>query len=190
MPAPKPPLPLEDAKVLANDLLSTLPSASYPGFSRHATSPTVKLISAERLDKNGKEASPEDVQKSKFHGRMVFRMKAEQYMMNEIGSMHGGCVATLVDNLTSVAIYLHIADTEPTTPWAFLGVTSSLSVVYLAAVPLDSWFEVECSVLSIGSRIAVITADFWLLEGPEGGRVKKTAVGTHTKVDNSFANKL
>lgn len=97
-------MPLEDAKVLANDLLSTLPSASYPGFSRHATSPTVKLISAERLDKFGKEASPEDVQKSKFNGKMVFRMKAEQYMMNEIGSLHGGCVATLVDNLTSVAV--------------------------------------------------------------------------------------
>lgn len=87
-------------------------------------------------------------------------------------------------------VYLHLADLEPTTPWAFLGVTQSLSVVYLAAVPVDSWVDIECNVISLGSRIVVVTCDMYLLESEDGGRIRKTASGTHTKVDNSFASRM
>lgn len=90
-----------------------------------------------------------------------------------------------------------------------LGVTQSLSLVYLAAVPADEWMEIECNVLSLGSRVAVMTVsaakvsrrdlgayftdandrfhrsqgDIWLLESEDGPRVKKATYATHTKLD-------
>lgn len=212
-------MPLGDALVLIKDMLHALSSPDSPGFSRHAVNPTIKLLSAQRMNKNGKEASDEEVAARKFLGKTVFRMQCKPEMANQLGSMHGGCVATVVDNLTSVAVsgrahahsskrvtlsadslsssplsptqvYLHLSDLEPTTPWAFLGVTQSLSVVYLAAAPVGHWVDIECNVISIGSRIVVVTCDMYLLESEEGGRIKKTASGTHTKVDNSFATRL
>lgn len=89
-------------------------------------------------------------------------------------------------------VYLHLPDLDPHTPWAFLGVTQSLSVVYLAAIPLDSWIEVECNIVSIGARIVVISADIWTLEETDeddgnGARAKRASSGTHVKVDNSLA---
>lgn len=90
-----------------------------------------------------------------------------------------------------MAVYLHLPDLDPYTPFSFLGVSQSLSVVYLAAAPVDEWVEVDCSVVSMGARIVVLHADVWLVDGPEGERIKKTAAGTHTKVNNSLvASKL
>lgn len=100
------------------------------------------------------------------------------------------------DIVSPTQVYLHLPDLEPTTPWSFLGVSQSISVVYLAAIPLDSWIEVECNIVSIGARIVVISADIWTLEATEeddgnGERVRRASSGTHVKVDNSLsASKL
>lgn len=90
-------------------------------------------------------------------------------------------------------VYLHLPDLNPQTPWSFLGVSQSLSVVYLAAIPLDSWVEIQCDIVSIGARIVVISADIWTLSDTDeddgkGERVKKASTGTHVKVDNSLAS--
>lgn len=91
-------------------------------------------------------------------------------------------------------VYLHLPDLQPTTPWSFLGVTQSLSVVYLSGAPLDEWIEIDCCVKSIGARVVVLEADMWLLEDEDGSgkgtRVRRTATGTHTKMDNSLASKM
>lgn len=100
----KPPLPLEEAIGLVNDMVEVLGEEESPGFSKTALSKTCFLHKAERLNKLGGAASPEEVEAGQFNGRVVFRMKAEEKLMNSLGNMHGGCVATLVDNLTSMAV--------------------------------------------------------------------------------------
>lgn len=97
-------MPLGDALVLIKDMLHALSSPDSPGFSRHAVNPTIKLLSAQRINKDGKEAAEDEVAARKFLGKTVFRMQCKPEMANQLGSMHGGCVATVVDNLTSVAV--------------------------------------------------------------------------------------
>lgn len=97
-------MPLGDAHVLIKDMLLALSLPDSPGFSRQAINSTCKMIEAKRINNEGKEASQQEVEKRKFLGKAVFRMQCQAQMANQLGSMHGGCVATIVDNLTSVAV--------------------------------------------------------------------------------------
>ncbi|CAO1629653.1 unnamed protein product [Sympodiomycopsis kandeliae] len=192
----RPPLPQDEAEKLVTDMLSALESTDSPGFSKFAISgSTIRLHAAERINKHGSKASEQEIEKGEFSGRVTIRMKVEEKMLNQLGNLHGGANATIVDNFTSMALYMHLPDTEPTTPWAFLGVTQSLSVQYFVGIPLDSWIEIESNVVSIGKRIVVINADIWILSQTEkddgtGDRVQRASTGTQTKVDNSLASKM
>jgi len=74
--------------------------------------------------------------------------------------------------------------------WQSTGVSQSLQVLYLAATPVGSWIEIENKVLSVGKTLAVIQTDIFTIKGPDGGRIKKTISGTHTKVDVVVKGKL
>ncbi|CAO1618974.1 unnamed protein product [Parajaminaea phylloscopi] len=187
---PKPPMSLQDARTRIDDMLEGLSSEKSPGFSRRAIDRSIKVVEAVRLNKDGQVADEEQVKKGKFFGKVRYRMLCTETMANMLDNMHGGCVATIVDNLTSLAIYLHIANTEAETPWAFLGVTQSLQVVYLAAVPVGEWVEIEVNVLSLGARVVAVGCDMYLLDGEDGERIKKTSNATHTKIDNSLSSKI
>lgn len=101
----KPPLPLEDANRLITDMLSALASDESPGFSKYAISAsTLRLHSSQRINKEGKVASEEEVNRGKFNARTAFRMKVDERMLNQLGNLHGGANATIVDNLTSMAV--------------------------------------------------------------------------------------
>lgn len=95
MPA-KAPASMDQATTWIKDMLGALAQPDSPGFSRSAISPTAKLVSAQRLDKDGQQASDDDVKRGKFNGRVVLRMKCEEGMANQLGSMHGGELQLLV----------------------------------------------------------------------------------------------
>ncbi|CAO1621573.1 unnamed protein product [Jaminaea pallidilutea] len=180
------PMPLDSSIGMINDMLHACADPSSPGFSRHAVNTTAKLVKAQRIStaRSGDvEATKQEEEQKQFFGRATFRMQCQEGMANQLGNLHGGCAATMADLFTSLAIYLHVADSDPSTPWGMLGVTQSLSLVYLAAVPAEEWMEIECNVLSLGSRVAVMTGDIWLLESEDGPRVKKATYATHTKLD-------
>ena len=63
------------------------------------------------------------------------------------------------------------------------GVTQNLQIIYLHSIPIGAWVEIENSVLSVGKNLAVIQTNIYLIDGPDGGRIKKAASGTVTKVD-------
>lgn len=100
----KPPMPLAEARRKIDDMLEALSSTNSPGFSCHAIDRSIRVISAERINQDGRFATDEEVSKWKFFGRVKFRMQCTENMANQMGNMHGGCVATIVDNLTSMAV--------------------------------------------------------------------------------------
>ncbi|SNX81454.1 uncharacterized protein MEPE_00159 [Melanopsichium pennsylvanicum] len=225
MPAP-PPKCLKDATQDAVDMTRNLASAA--GFSSSAVDPSVTCISVERtgLDENGNHVveaadiddseeeakvsvktagldptAPTAVRKD-VHARLVLRMRVHEKMNNSLGNMHGGCGATLVDNITSMVLYYHTTG-EWGSPWSFLGVSQNLNMLYLNACKVGSVIEMEVYSAQVGKSIALLTADFWLVErqdaedegsGPvhEGKwkRIRRTISGSHTKVDNSAQLKL
>lgn len=71
-------------------------------------------------------------------------------------------------------------------PWGIMGVNISLSVSYLAAVPVNSWVQAELGVDSIGRTLAFLRCNLYTLpDGPDGKRGKQFAAGLTTKMDNS-----
>ncbi|KAK0552449.1 hypothetical protein OC845_001715 [Tilletia horrida] len=111
-------------------------------------------------------------------------MQATDKMANGLGNVHGGCVATIVDCITSACIYNHTTNQIPD-PWSMLGVSQSLSIVYLSPLPIEGWMDILITVASVGKSISVTQAEIWVKDGPGGKRIRKAALGTHTKVDNS-----
>ncbi|KAJ1030775.1 hypothetical protein NDA18_002009 [Ustilago nuda] len=217
MPAPAP-KNLQEATQDAVNMTRNL--ADYHGYSSSAVDPSVTVISVERtgLDENGnlvREAADVDdsnetarltmktsgsatdttpVRKD-IHTRLVLRMRVTEKMDNSLGNMHGGCSATLVDNITSMVIFYHTSGAMGT-PWSFLGVSQNLSVLYMNVCPVGSVIEMDVYSEQVGKSIALLTAEFWIVERDDGQtddgegpvysgkwkRVKKTITGTHTKV--------
>jgi len=196
--------------------------AESPGYSSSAVHPSVTIISVERtgLDENGnsvREAADVDDSQEKarltmktssdptaptavrkdVHTRLVLRMRVVDKMNNSLGNMHGGCSATLVDNITSMVIFYHTSGVYGT-PWSFLGVSQNLNVLYLSACPVGSVIEMEVFSDQVGKSIAVLSADFWLVERADGQeddgegpvhsgkwrRIRRTISGSHTKVSS------
>lgn len=222
MPAPLP-KNLQEATQDAVDMTRHL--VESPGYSSSAVDSTVTIISIERtgLDENGelvseaadvddsqetvrltmktagKATAPTPV-RNDIHARLVLRMRVPERLNNNLGNMHGGCGATLVDCVTSMAIYYHTSGVAGS-PWSFLGVSQNINVFYLNACPVNSVIEMEVYTASVGKTIALIAADFWLVERADGQeddgegpvhegkwkRTKKTISGTHTKVSRPFS---
>lgn len=198
--------------------------ADSASFSSAAVDPSITCVSIERtgLDENGnsvREAAeiddreetvrlnmktpgdpdaPTAVRKD-IHARLVLRMRVHEKMNNSLGNMHGGCGATLVDNFTSMAIYYHSSGVFGS-PWSFLGVSQNINVLYLNACPVGSVIEMEVYSAQVGKSIALLTADFWLVERDDGvkddgegpvhsgkwKRIKRTISGSHTKVSKGL----
>ena len=69
--------------------------------------------------------------------------------------MHGGCAASICDNLTSMVLYLHTSGVYGE-PWSLLGVSQSIQMLYFAPCPVGSWIDIECQTLTVGKSVAVI----------------------------------
>lgn len=97
---------------------------------------------------------------------VTFSVHTEPWMRNAHGNVHGGCIATMVDMLTSLSVcadkkFWPSPDTEP---YEALGayskepaVSRNLSCQYLKAVPIGIDVKVECHVQSYTKRYSYIT---------------------------------
>ncbi|PWZ02891.1 hypothetical protein BCV70DRAFT_197148 [Testicularia cyperi] len=223
---PAVPKSLQDATQDAVDMVASL--ADTPGYSRSAIDPSICVVAVERtgLDQDGKSVreaadvdaseaviklamkspgkpdTPTQVRKD-IHAKLVLRMRVNESMDNNLGNMHGGCGATIVDNVSSMVLYLHTSGV-PGSPWSFLGVSQNINVLYLNACPIGSVVEIETYSAQVGRSIALLVTDIYLVQRDDGQqddgesplhngkwkRIRKTLNGSHTKVDNSAHVKL
>ncbi|KAG0033971.1 hypothetical protein BGZ81_006639 [Podila clonocystis] len=86
-------------------------------------------------------------------------------------NFHGGGIATLIDNLTTAAMF-----TRERKYFQFAGVSTDLHVTYVSAATLGMVVLLECKVVKVGAGLANTTA---VLKEKDTGRV--LATGTHTK---------
>ena len=103
-------------------------------------------------------------------GRCVCHMEVTADKSNRYGTLHGGCIATLVDVVTTAA-QLTATDIG--------GVSLGMTIEYLKPAPVGETVAVEAKVVRIGNRIAVINAELRLVGGLGDGQL--VAQGTHTK---------
>lgn len=85
-------------------------------------------------------------------GKAQVELDVAPAIQNMNGTLHGGAIATLVDEAGTVAIMTADRDGRP-------GVTTDLNVSYFAPAPGDSTVVADASVLRIGKRLAFVSVD-------------------------------
>mmetsp|Transcript_1192 Transcript_1192/g.3372 ORF Transcript_1192/g.3372 Transcript_1192/m.3372 type:complete len:165 (+) Transcript_1192:188-682(+) len=98
-------------------------------------------------------------------GRCICSFKAEPERLNRYGTLHGGCIATLVDSVSTVALVTEINES---------GVSVNLAVTYMKPVPGGADVTVDAQVVRTGRQLATIQVDI-LVQGSLCAR------GVHTK---------
>ncbi|KDQ15505.1 hypothetical protein BOTBODRAFT_54767 [Botryobasidium botryosum FD-172 SS1] len=94
-------------------------------------------------------------------------------MLNGLGTMHGGCIAYLVDVCTTIPIMI-VADGGDLSTG---GVSQTLSIVYHSPATLGSHLRIVSTIVSRGRRVVTVQCEVW--------DIKKNAIvasGTHIKM--------
>ena len=99
-------------------------------------------------------------------GAFTCELEVTAELTNRFGTLHGGCVATLVDVLTTVALL---------TVTTQGGVSTDLSVSYCAPAPTGARVMITCEVLKVGKTLAWMEC---VLKNEDGSVI---ATGRHTK---------
>ena len=109
---------------------------------------------------------------------VTFTMTVAPELCNHFQNLHGGAQATLFDVVTSCAIPGTIS--RPGW-WEYPGVSRTLNVTYLRAVPVETEIEIVAEVLGVGKRMCTLRgtmkrkADGALLAVAEHGKVNVDA---------------
>ncbi len=102
-------------------------------------------------------------------GRARLRIVVERPLQNLSGNLHGGAIASLVDDAGTIAIMTADKDGRP-------GVTTDLNVSYFSAGRAGDAVLIDAEVLKTGRRIAYVSVD--LRREADGARI---AQGRMTK---------
>ncbi|KAB8073795.1 HotDog domain-containing protein [Aspergillus leporis] len=106
--------------------------------------------------------------------RVSFLFKVIPKICNAMGTLHGGCAATLIDNL-STTILLGVSKPGQ---FSMGGVSRNLRVTYLRPVPRDLEVRLVCEVIHMGKRLALLRAE---ISRADTGDV--CVVGEHEKAN-------
>ncbi|GAB4813667.1 hypothetical protein N2152v2_000713 [Parachlorella kessleri] len=101
------------------------------------------------------------------HGRVTCRLPVRTRVQNRYGTLHGGCIATLVDTVGTAALL---------TLNGRSGVSLAINVDYLRGMPGGSDVVVDAKVVKVGKTIATINVE---LRDQDSGKL--CAQGTHVK---------
>jgi acyl-coenzyme A thioesterase 13 len=85
-------------------------------------------------------------------GRAVVRLEVSEAVQNLGGFLHGGAIATLVDDAGTCAIISKDRDHRP-------GVTTDLNVSYFSPGPGGTFVRAEATVLKTGKTLAFVSVD-------------------------------
>eukprot|EP00775_Hariotina_reticulata_P008551 gene8551-8733_t len=100
-------------------------------------------------------------------GRVVCRFQVTKKTCNRYGTLHGGCIATLVDVVGSAALI---------TSSIRGGVSLAINTLYLNPMPGDEEVEVDARIIKLGRDVGTTEV---LLRRVRTGEL--VATGTHVK---------
>ncbi|KAL1992123.1 hypothetical protein VTN49DRAFT_4155 [Thermomyces lanuginosus] len=90
--------------------------------------------------------------------QVTYRLTVEPSMTNLLGNLHGGCAATLIDNLSTTILW------GVSSPGLFEsgGVSRNLNLTYLRPVPVGADIRIICEVVQLGKRLALLRSEIRL----------------------------
>lgn len=99
---------------------------------------------------------------------IAIRYPLEGWMVNGLGTLHGGMVNTMMDLVMSMVVYAFSRETIPP--------TVSMTTNYLRPVPMEGYVEIRARLTSLGKRNATAYCEAVV---PSSGKVACTAIGTY-----------
>lgn len=87
--------------------------------------------------------------------QVVYSMSVPASLCNKDGNLHGGAASTVLDNLSSTALFTVARPGF----WDNMGVSRSLYLMFYRPVPAGSRVKVICSVVATGKRMASMKAE-------------------------------
>lgn len=91
-----------------------------------------------------------------------------------MGNLHGGCAATLIDNLSTTIL---VGVSRPG-HFSLGGVSRNLKVTYLRPVPQDTAIRIICELVHAGKRLALLRAEIRRVDNDD-----LCVVGEHEKAN-------
>jgi acyl-coenzyme A thioesterase 13 len=85
-------------------------------------------------------------------GKAKVELDVTPTVQNPLGFLHGGCIATMVDHVGTIAIMSAHKQGLP-------GVTTDLNATYLAPAAAGSTVVADAQVLKVGKTLAFVTVD-------------------------------
>ncbi|XP_016071737.1 PREDICTED: acyl-coenzyme A thioesterase 13 [Miniopterus natalensis] len=101
-------------------------------------------------------------------GKVTCELKVEEEHANKMGTLHGGLTATLVDNISTMALLC----TERALP----GVSVDMNITYMSPVKIGEVVVITAHILKEGRTLAFASVD---LTNKATGKL--VAQGRHTK---------
>ncbi len=99
---------------------------------------------------------------------IVLKYPLSDWMVNGLGTLHGGMINTMMDLAMSIAVYAFSRETIPP--------TVSMTTNYLRPVPMGEFVYIKTRLTSLGRRNATAYCEAIV---PESGKVACTAIGTY-----------
>ncbi|KAL2012605.1 hypothetical protein VTN00DRAFT_130 [Thermoascus crustaceus] len=87
--------------------------------------------------------------------RVSYLLNVTSDLCNRMGNLHGGCAATLIDNLSTTIL---VGISRPG-HFSLGGVSRNLKVTYLRPVPQDIAIRIICEMVHAGKRLALLRAE-------------------------------
>ncbi|KAE8359862.1 HotDog domain-containing protein [Aspergillus caelatus] len=106
--------------------------------------------------------------------RVSFLLNVTPKMCNPVGTLHGGCAATLIDILSTTLL---LGLSKPGY-FSFGGVSRNLRVTYLRPLPKGLEIRLVCELIHTGKRLALMRAE---IQRADNGAV--CVVGEHEKAN-------
>ncbi|KAI8143649.1 HotDog domain-containing protein [Fennellomyces sp. T-0311] len=103
--------------------------------------------------------------------KLIWEFKVDEKHCNQLGNIHGGCVATIIDICSSFAILTY----EGKGGWGLIGVSTDLAVSYMSGMSAGQTARLECEVQRVGKTLANIYTKVYDDNG------KLCYSGSHTK---------
>jgi len=156
---------------LKDKLVQIIPALAKEGAFADSTMKSLKATVFDVIDR------PED---GKKQARVIFEVVVHEEMLNSRDTIHGGCVAYLVDACSSVAIAVLGLATDGNIDT----VSQAINTIFHASAKLGDKLEIVSTTISSGARAVSAQSEIWDVTNH-----RLVASGTHIKMKNAKAPK-
>ncbi|KAI9328482.1 HotDog domain-containing protein [Zopfochytrium polystomum] len=113
-------------------------------------------------------------------GRFVWELEVTEEMLNGAGTIHGGCLSTIIDLISSLSkLLIDAANDRPLRG----GVSLNLSTTFISAAVVGDVLVIEVTVPKIAKKV-FFTDTKVFKRGKDGKKGPLVAEGSHTKFMN------